>query len=286
MIRNFTKIICNSLTISKWIPKVPVRSFSAVTNPLVKVEVNDKTGIALVSMNRKKVNGLSLELFEALSTTFDDLENNKTRGAILTSECATVFSAGLDLNELYKPDVDRFKKFWTTFQDVWLKLYGSTFPTAAAINGHAPAGGCLLAVSCEYRVMCSNYKIGLNETRIGMIIPIFLCSSLRNTLSQRETEKALTLGTLYNTDEALKIGLVDEIATDKADAIQKCENFLLQYKNVSPMARSLTKLSLRKQSLEELENSREADMQSFWSNLIEPVNQKRLGEYLQSLKKK
>lgn len=259
-----------------------------MANNLVNVKVNDKTGIALVSMNRKPVNALSLELFEALSTTLDDLESNKTRGAILTSECSTVFCAGLDLNEVYRPDVERFKKFWRTFQDVWLKLYGSSFPTAAAINGHAPAGGCLLAVSCEYRVMCSNsnYKIGLNETRIGISIPIFLCSSLRNTLTKREAEKALTLGTLYNTDEALKIGLVDEIAADKTDAIQKCEDFLVKFNTVSPMARSFTKNALRKKDLEELANDRQTDYQSFWTNLIEPTNQERLGEYLQGLKKK
>lgn len=48
--------------------------------------------------------------------------------------CASVFSAGFDLNELYKPEAERFRKFWTVGQDVWLKLYGSSFPTAAAIN--------------------------------------------------------------------------------------------------------------------------------------------------------
>lgn len=285
MIRNSAKIIRISL-LPRVIPKVAQRNLSAVANALVNVEVNDKTGIALITMNRKPVNGLSLELFEALSTTLDDLENNKTRGAIVTSGCATVFSAGFDLNELYKPNADRFRKFWTTFQDVWLKLYGSSFPTAAAINGHAPAGGCFLAISCEYRVMCPNYKIGLNETQLGIVAPIFLRASMRNTISQREAEKALTFGTLYNSDEALRIGLVDEIASDKTEAIQKCENFLAQFKNVSAMARSFTKRSLRGKDLEELENGREEDFQRFWSNLIQPDVQRQIGEYLQNLKKK
>jgi len=270
----------------EWARKLPVRSFSVGTKPLVDVEVNDKTGIALVTMNRKPVNGLNLELFEALSKTLDDLENNKSRGAILTSECATVFSAGLDLKELYQPDIERFKVFWRTFQDVWFKLYGSSFPTAAAINGHAPAGGCFLAISCEYRVMCPDYQIGLNETRLGIVAPINLRDSMRNTISNREAEKALTLGTLYSTEEALKIGLIDEIAIDKVKAVERCENFLAQFKNVSPMARAFTKTSLRKKELEELENCREEDFQSFYSNLIEPSVQQRIGEYIQSLKRK
>lgn len=58
--------------------------------------------------------------------------------------------------------------------------------------------------------MCPNYTIGLNETRLGIIAPIFLRASLRNTISQREAEQALTLGTLYSTDEAFKVQLVIE----------------------------------------------------------------------------
>ncbi|KAJ6643143.1 Enoyl-CoA delta isomerase 1, mitochondrial [Pseudolycoriella hygida] len=284
-----TKIISNTLSLHKkqlieWLPAV--RYFSSPTNPLVNVDVNDKSGIAVVTMNRKPVNGLSLELFEAMSKALDDLENNRIRGAILTSSCPTVFSAGLDLNELYQPDKKRFKAFWTTFQDVWLKLYGSSFPTAAAINGHAPAGGCFLAISCEYRVMCPDYKIGLNETRLGIIAPIFLRASMRNTVSNREAEKALTLGTLYSTEDALKIGLIDEIAIYKVKAIERCENFLAQFNNVSSIARSFTKRSLRQKDLEELENCREEDFNIFWSNLIEPSVQKQIGDYMQSLKKK
>lgn len=89
MIRNSTKIVFKTLTPlteRQWIQKLPVRyNSSAVTNSLINVEVNDKSGIAVVTMNRKPVNGLSLELLDALSNTLDELESNKTRGAILTS---------------------------------------------------------------------------------------------------------------------------------------------------------------------------------------------------------
>lgn len=119
----------------------------------VIVEVNDKTGIAIVSLNRPPVNSLSLEFFKEIAETLDDLEKNKSKGMILTSVSShklmsklmitlyfkfqslnTVFSAGLHLDEIYKPDPERFKQFWTAFQDAWIKLYGSSFATAAAIN--------------------------------------------------------------------------------------------------------------------------------------------------------
>lgn len=84
MIRKSIKIVCKTFntTLSK---APPVRHFSAETNPLINVEVDDKTGIAYVTLNRKPVNGINLELFEGLSNTLDDLESNKTRGTILTS---------------------------------------------------------------------------------------------------------------------------------------------------------------------------------------------------------
>lgn len=73
------------------------------------------------------------------------------------------------------------------------------------MKGHAPAGGCLLASSCEYRVMCPNFTIGLNETKLGIVAPLWFQSTYRNVLSIRDAEKALTLGTLFKTDEALKV---------------------------------------------------------------------------------
>lgn len=82
MIRTSTKIAFNTFMT---LPKASVRYFSVASNPLINVEVNDQNGIAYVTLNRKPVNGINLELFEGLSTTLDDLENNKTRGMILTS---------------------------------------------------------------------------------------------------------------------------------------------------------------------------------------------------------
>lgn len=111
-------------------------------------------------------------------------------------------------------------------------------------------------------------------------------ASMRNVLSARETEKALTLGTMFNTDEASKIGLIDEIATDKADALKRCENFLLQFAEVSPDARALTKRSLRGKDIAALEDDREHDLQKFLFFVNSPKVQKGLELYMEALKAK
>jgi len=255
-------------------------------NKLINLSIDDKTGIATLELNRPPVNSLNTPLLQDISAALTDLNKNKSKGLILTSTSPTVFSAGLDLLEMYKPDPEKVKVFWTSLQDVWLKLYGSAFPTAAAINGHSPAGGCLLALSCEYRVMCPKLTIGLNETRLGIVAPVWFQSSMRNAISVRETEKALTLGKMYSTDEALKVGLIDEVAADKQDAIKRCEEFLLQFGKVSYDARAITKKNLRGKDIAELESDREADVQNFLFFVNQPKVQKGLELYLQSLKAK
>lgn len=261
-------------------------STSAVSENLVLTQVDDKTGIATVTLNRPPVNSLNLELLQAISQTLDDLQNNKSRGMILTSSSKNVFSAGLDIMEMYKPKVERMKEFWSTLQDVWFKLYGSPFATVAAINGHAPAGGCLLSMCCEYRVMCQNFTIGLNETQLGIVAPTWFMATMRNTISRRDAELALTLGTLFTTDEAIKVGLVDEVATSKEEAIAKATAFLEKFKKISPQARSMTKQALRSKDIMELEDNRSQDVELFVYAVSQPKVQKGLEIYLESLKKK
>lgn len=134
--------------------------------------------------------------------------------------------------------------------------------------------------------MCPKFTIGLNETRLGIVAPLWFQASMQNVISIRETQKALTLGTLYTTDEAAKIGLIDEIANDKQDAIQRCTQFLVQFAKVSPDARALTKKNLRGKDITDLENSREADLQNFLFFVNQPKVQKGLELYLESLKTK
>ncbi|CAH0546623.1 unnamed protein product [Brassicogethes aeneus] len=253
---------------------------------LVNVAVNDKTGVATVTMQRAPVNSLNLDLLNDLSTTLTQLENNKCRGMILTSFSNSVFSAGLDIMEMYRPDADRARSFWTTLQETWIKLYGTSFPTVAAINGHAPAGGCLLAMSCEYRIMLNNFTIGLNETQLGIVAPTWFIATMKNTIGFRQTELALTQGKLFTTNDAMKIGLVDELADSKEDALAKAESFLSKFARIPPMARILTKQSVRGKDIQDLIQNQERDLNVFMDTITNDQVQKSLQMYVEALKKK
>nr|XP_026499076.1 enoyl-CoA delta isomerase 1, mitochondrial-like [Vanessa tameamea] len=258
----------------------------ASQGPLVDLTV-DNDGVSIMTMQRPPVNSLNLDLLRELSKSLDEVAKNKSRGLILTSSSPTVFSAGLDIMEMYKPDFKRAEEFWTTLQDVWFKLFGSNFVTAAAINGHAPAGGCLLAMSCEYRVMVQGkFTIGLNETALGIVAPTWFMDTMCHTIPIREAEYALTTARMFTVDEALKIRLIDESAADKADAINKCKSFIKKFERIPPLARSITKQKIRQAPIKNLQDNRKADSEEFLAYVKNPKVQQSLDMYIQSLKKK
>uniref|UniRef100_A0ABD2XB21 Enoyl-CoA delta isomerase 1, mitochondrial n=1 Tax=Trichogramma kaykai TaxID=54128 RepID=A0ABD2XB21_9HYME len=276
---------------------------------LVDSVLDEKTGISTLSMSRAPVNSLNLDLINALRKALENAVDKGSQGIIITSSMPTVFSAGLDIMEMYKPDLKRCEEFWHSLQDLWLNLYGMGIPTVAAINGASPAGGCLLALSCEYRIMVQGeHTIGLNETKLGIVAPKWFADPMISTIGYRQAELALMRyfsnetfslsivflffvfkiyrGSLFKPDEALKIGLIDEIASDKNDALAKSQKYITSYARIPSEAREATKLSLRKETIAWLENNREWDTTVFLNYVQLPQVQKGLDMYVQSLKKK
>ena len=155
---------------------------------------------------------------QAISSAVTEIEqDSKIQSLVLASSLPSVFCAGLDIMEMHKPDEERLTAFWNSFQQLYLDLYGSRLATIAAIAGHAPAAGCMLALCCDYRIMASAEEkvkpsIGLNETKLGIVAPPWLAQQFVDTVGQRHAELGLSLGLLYSPSEALPIGLVDELA--------------------------------------------------------------------------
>lgn len=98
--------------------------------------------------------------------------------------------------------------------------------------------------------MVNNYKIGLNETQVGIAVPPWLIATMKDILGPRQTELALTSSKLFNTEEAFKIGLIDEVASDKEDCLKRSENFFHRLSKSNPTARVFTKQTLRNKNIQ------------------------------------
>lgn len=98
------------------------------------ISLGDLTGIEIISMARKPVNSLNTELLGELKESVLEAQKNRSKGIILTSSLPTVFSAGLDIMEMFATDAKKLANFWQTLQDTWLIIYSLSIPIATAIN--------------------------------------------------------------------------------------------------------------------------------------------------------
>ncbi|XP_016063521.1 PREDICTED: enoyl-CoA delta isomerase 1, mitochondrial isoform X3 [Miniopterus natalensis] len=257
-------------------------------NQRVLVEPDPAAGIAVMKLRNPPVNSLSLELLTELVISLEKLENDKTfRGAILTSDCPGVFSAGLDLTEMCGRNPAHYAEYWKAVQELWLRLYTSNLVLISAISGASPAGGCLMALCCDYRVLADNPKcvIGLNETLLGIVAPFWFKDTLVNTIGHRASERALQLGLLFPPAEALQVGLVDKVVPE--DKVQSTAlSVMAQWMAIPDHARQLTKSMMRKPTADYLVKHRDSDIKNFVSFISRDSIQKSLQMYLEKLKQK
>ncbi len=226
-----------------------------------------------------------------ISSAIKEIEaNKKVQAVVLASSNPAILSAGLDLTELYNPDKERLPKFWGSFQQLFLDLYGSRLAVIGAIEGHAPAAGCMLAMACDYRVMASSDgekhgTIGLNEAQFGIAAPPWLGQLMIRTIGFRKGEQALTLGALYSPEDALNIGLVDKVVKSET-VLDASYEAARTFAKIPPQARVASKMLARKEYLDELIENRDADTSHFCNFILNDTVQLGLGAYLEKLKRK
>jgi enoyl-CoA hydratase/carnithine racemase len=167
--------------------------------------------ITEIRLNRPPVNALDTALLVALRQTIEQAPANGQRGLVL-SGAQGLFSAGVDIPALLALDREGVRDFWREFFALCSTLARLPIPIVAAITGHSPAGGAVLALFCDYRVMAQGpYRIGLNEVQVGLIVPDSIQHALRRVVGTYRAERLLISGAMIEADAALACGFVDEL---------------------------------------------------------------------------
>jgi enoyl-CoA hydratase len=166
----------------------------------------------IVVSNPAKKNATSTATLEALSRDLAAAGN----APLLLSGAGNVFSAGLDLEEAASLDPPRARALLDALEGVVERLFLHPAPTVALVNGHAIAGGCVLALCCDHRVAVADPKarIGLNEVAAGLAFPPRTLAMIRARLGNPRAEVAVLGARLYDPLSARDAGLVDEVAED------------------------------------------------------------------------
>ena len=216
----------------------------------VRVSIQD--GIAEVRLERGKVNALDGQVVEELSACFRQLgEDLRVRGTILTGT-GKFFSFGLDIPQFLAHSRETFTRFLFDFTALYRELFSYRKPVVAALNGHAVAGGCMLATACDARIMVGGKaRIGLNEIGFGSSVLAGSVGMLTYWVGARRAQEILYGGTLYPAEEAQALGLVDRIASDGA-LLEAARDVVRQHAAKDPAAFRSVKQVLRTPVVEEM----------------------------------
>ncbi len=168
--------------------------------------------LACVTLHRGKVNALNPAVVDELQARLDALEGDDgVRGLVLTGY-GSFFSFGFDVPELYAFSREEFARFLERFTTLQRRLYLFPKPVVAALNGHAVAGGCMLAIACDRRVMAAGKgKISLNEITFGASAFAAVVEILQSRVGRRNAETVLLGGEMFEPQQALELGLVDRV---------------------------------------------------------------------------
>jgi len=190
------------------------------------VKIEEKDEIAIVRLSNGVTNPIGSQLVDDLSATLDEIKDHK-KGMVLAGG-EKFFSIGLNLPELVKLDRPGMVDFWTRFNNVNLKLYTLPLVTACAITGHAPAGGTVFALNCDYRFAAEGKPLlGLLEITLGLPVPYLTELILRQVVNNREANDILYMGAFFSPAKGKEINLIDEVypqAEVELKAIEKIES--------------------------------------------------------------
>lgn len=211
--------------------------------------VNVKDKIAVIQLNRGRSNAINSEMVAELRQMIRNVEKDDNIAGIILTGKEGFFSAGLDLIELYDYDELQIRQFWKDFLHLVTVMVSFRKPMVSAINGHSPAGGCVLALCCDYRVMAEGkYIIGLNEVPVGIIVPQSIFHLYSFWLGNAVAYRYMLEGKLLHTEEALSSGLIDELVKPES-ILYAAERRIQKYTQMDSKTWQQSKLNLRAELL-------------------------------------
>lgn len=239
------------------------------------IEISEHGDVAVLTMSCGPVNALDLELLTAFPGALDSVAD---AAAVVLTGAGTCFSAGVDLKRIVDGGPRYVAEFLPALSTAMLALFDHPRPVVAAVNGHALAGGCVLAAACDLRVM-SGGTIGVTELAAGVPFPTVPMEIMRHAAGSAVGRLVLTAEKLPRA-EAYRIGLVDELTDDLLPtALARAEALAAAPAEVYALA----KRQLRAPAHERIAARREQDDRDVAELWSAPATRERLRGFLARL---
>lgn len=249
------------------------------------IQTLDHGPVRELRLDRPPANALNPELITALREAVESAPRDGARALVLSGS-PRMFSGGLDVPYLIQLDRSAIAATWRDFYAMMRALATCPVPIAAAVTGHAPAGGAVISLFCDYRIMTEgDFKIGLNEVLVGIPLPPVIFKVLRRVVGSRQAERLSVAGLLVSGDEALRVGLVDELAAPERvveQAVEWCQSLL----SLPPRAMAATRALARADLIALFEEETGAEVESVLEDWFSEETQKTLRELLEKMAKR
>jgi len=249
------------------------------------LKISSRDGLRTIRLSREHGNAINGALLEALRMAYDEAAADDAVRGLLLASTGKLFCPGLDLKELSVLDRPAMEEFLHLFQGTLLVMYGVGKPVVAAVDGAALAGGCVLALTADWRVLRAGSPIGLNEVKIGVPLPWGVTQILRDSAARSRIEEVALFGRNYADEDAVRAGLAHEIAGPSEVEARGIER-LAEFAEKDPAAFATTKRYLR---IEVIEKMRERDHRyasEFLDGWFSEGTRRRLAGILESLERK
>ena len=251
---------------------------------MIKTDINGDIGI--ISLDRPPVNAINHDLTLHLTEALNSLKDNDSINGVILKGRQGCFSAGLDITELFPKDRSYIESFWKDFSSLLLNIFSYPKPLYSSIGGHCPAGGTVMVIMSDYRIMSDGkFVIGLNEVDVGLTVPYGIGMVFQYVVGKRNAEDLLLKAKLISPDEALRVGLIDELC-DAKNLLDTTLERISEASSLYSPQQIKTKQILREQTQSIVEQNFNKDAELILDSWFSDDGQKRIENLYNSLCRK
>lgn len=179
-----------------------------------KVHFRISNSIGRINFDDAKANAMNPTFFKEFHSALDHMEKHRVKVLVLSGR-ENIFCAGLDLKHLAAIDSQENSRFTQMFARTMLRLFTYPIPTIAAVSGHAIAGGCIMAMACDYRIIQNgDYRIQMNEIRNNMAVPKWMSMIASHAIPSHRMTEFILHARAYSPEEAYKLEFIHELYED------------------------------------------------------------------------
>ncbi len=213
------------------------------------IELEQRGAVTILRMARGKGNALNLDFMAAMDDALDQIERGQARAAIITGQGST-FGAGVDLPELLAGGPDYVRRFLPAMVKPFERLATFPKPLVAAVNGHAIAGGAIIMLACDQRLLArGTARIGLSEVQVGVTFPAWALEIVRFATPAEHFQTIICTGRTWQPDDALARGLVDELVEPER-LLDRAVEVANELAAIPPATYAATKREVRRPMIE------------------------------------